>query len=162
MPRPTKPVKRICYADGITVWVSGVKIPQLEHKINGYLTEMPCFLRDNSLMMSAPKSTVTLFIPYQMQANTHPKIKISDAHASPCTHTKLLAVYLNTFFFWKRAYTNKGTSYRPMSLLSVNAKTLEKSLSSFHNSTHTKHTHATRVRTQYYIVTALFKQHTFK
>ena len=39
MPRPTKPVKRICYTDDITVWVSGVKIPELEHKINGYLTE---------------------------------------------------------------------------------------------------------------------------
>ena len=27
MPRPTEPVKRICYADDITVWASGVKIP---------------------------------------------------------------------------------------------------------------------------------------
>ena len=26
MPRPTEPVKRICYADDITVWASGVKI----------------------------------------------------------------------------------------------------------------------------------------
>ena len=40
MPRPTEPVKGICYADDITVWASGVNIPELEHKINGYLTEM--------------------------------------------------------------------------------------------------------------------------
>ena len=33
MPWPTEPVKRICYADDITVWASGVKIPELEHKI---------------------------------------------------------------------------------------------------------------------------------
>ena len=44
MPRPTEPVKRICYADDISVWVSGVKIPELEHRINDYLTEMSCFL----------------------------------------------------------------------------------------------------------------------
>ena len=63
MSRPTEPVNRICYADDITVWASGVKIPELEHKINGYLTEMSCFLRDNSLLISAPKSTLTLFTP---------------------------------------------------------------------------------------------------
>ena len=63
MPRPTEPVKRICYADDITVWASGVKLPELEHKINDYLTEMSHFLRDNSLLISAPKSTVTLFTP---------------------------------------------------------------------------------------------------
>ena len=79
MPRPTEPVRRICYAGDITVWASGVKIPELGHKINGYLTEMSCFLRDNSLLISAPKSTVTLFTLDPKQANTHPKIKISDA-----------------------------------------------------------------------------------
>ena len=44
MTQPTEPVKQICYVDGITVWASGVKISELEHKINGYLTEMSCFL----------------------------------------------------------------------------------------------------------------------
>ena len=60
MPRPTEPVKRICYADDITVWASGVKLPELEHRINDYLTEMSRFLRDNSLLISSPKSTLTL------------------------------------------------------------------------------------------------------
>ena len=78
---PTELVKRICYADDITIWswTSGVKIQELEHKINNYLKEMSCFLRDNSLLISAPKSTVTMFTPDPKQANTHPKIKISDA-----------------------------------------------------------------------------------
>ena len=58
MPRPTEPVKWIFYADDITVWTSGVKLPELEHKIYDYLTEMSRFLRDNSLLISAPKSTV--------------------------------------------------------------------------------------------------------
>ena len=98
MPRPTEPVKRIYYADDITVWTSGVKLPELEHKINDYLTEMCRFLRDNSLLISAPKSTVTLFTPDSKQANTHPKIKISDAELPLVRNPKLLGVYLDTFF----------------------------------------------------------------
>ena len=34
MPRPTPPVKTVCYADDITVWASRSKIPQLESMIN--------------------------------------------------------------------------------------------------------------------------------
>ena len=85
MPRPTEPVKRICYADDITVWASGVEISELEHKVNTYLTEMSRFLRENSILISAPKSSVTLFTPDPAQANTHPKIKIADSEilASP-------------------------------------------------------------------------------
>ena len=98
MPRPTEPVKRICYADDITVWASGVKIPELEHKINDYLTVMSCFLRDNLLLISAPKSTVTLFTPDPKQANTHPNIKIFDAELPLVRNPKLLRVYLDTFF----------------------------------------------------------------
>ena len=92
MPRPTaEPVKWICYAVDITVCASGLKIPELEHKINGYLIEMSCFLRDNWLLISAPKSTDP------MQANTHPKIKISDAELSFARNPKR-GVYLDTFF----------------------------------------------------------------
>ena len=47
MPRPTEPVKRICYSDDITVWASGVEISELEHKVNNYLTEMSRFLWEN-------------------------------------------------------------------------------------------------------------------
>ena len=43
MPRLTEPVKRICYADDITVWAWGVNIPELEHKVNTYLLEMTRF-----------------------------------------------------------------------------------------------------------------------
>ena len=98
MPRPTEPVKRICYADDITVWASGVKLPELEHKIKDYVTEMFRFLRDNSLLVSAPKSTVILFTPDPKQANTHPKIKISDAELPLVRNPKLLGVYLDTLF----------------------------------------------------------------
>ena len=98
MPRPTEAAKRICYADDITLWASGVKILELENTINGYLTEMSCFLRDNSLLISAPKLIVTLFTPDQKQTNTNPKIKISAAELPLVRNPKLLGVYLDTFF----------------------------------------------------------------
>ena len=88
MTRPTEPVKRICYADDITVWASGLKVPELEHNI----------LRDNPLLISAPKFTVTLFTPDPKQAHTHPKIKISDAELPLVRNPKLLGVRLDTFF----------------------------------------------------------------
>ena len=46
MPRPTEPVKRICYTDDITVCASGVEISELEHKVNTYLTDISRFLRE--------------------------------------------------------------------------------------------------------------------
>ena len=98
MPRPTGLVKRICFTDDITVWASGIKIPELEHMINGYLTEMSCFLQDNSLLIPALKSTVTLFTPDPMQANTHPKIKISAAWFPFVRNPKLLGVHMDTLF----------------------------------------------------------------
>ena len=72
MPRPTEPVKRVCYADDLTVWVTGVKIPDLEDSINSYLEEITAYLKDNSLLISAPKSTVTL----KHNRNQHEKGKL--------------------------------------------------------------------------------------
>ena len=48
MSRPTPPVKRVCYADDITVWASGQKIPQLESMINSYLRDVGIYLKENS------------------------------------------------------------------------------------------------------------------
>ena len=71
MLRPTEPVKRVCYDDDITVWATGVKIPDLEYSVNSYLEEIIAYLKDNSLLISAPKSTVTMLSPDPHQANTH-------------------------------------------------------------------------------------------
>ena len=54
--RPTDPVKRVCYADDLTVWVSGVNILDLEDSLNNYLEEITAYLKDNSLLISATKS----------------------------------------------------------------------------------------------------------
>ena len=90
--------RRICYADDITVWASRVKISELEQKVNTYLTGMCRFLWENSLLISAPKSSVTLFTPDPAQANTRPKIKIADSELPLVRSPKILGVYLDIFF----------------------------------------------------------------
>ena len=52
MPRPTDPVKWVCYADYLTVWASWVNIPDLEVSLNNYLEEITAYLKDNSLLIS--------------------------------------------------------------------------------------------------------------
>ena len=78
MPRPTPPVKRVCYADDITVWASRPKISLLESMINIYLRDIDIYLKENSLLISTPKSTVTLFTPDTHQFQTHPDITLED------------------------------------------------------------------------------------
>ena len=96
MPRPTEPFKRVCYADDLTVWATGVKIPDLEDSINSYLEEIIAYLKDNSLLIPAPKSTVTLFSPDPHQAKTHPRILIEDSQLPLVQCPKILGVYLDT------------------------------------------------------------------
>ena len=76
MPRLTPPVNRVCYTDDITVWASGPNIPQLESMTNSYLRDVGIYLKENSFLISAPKSTVTLFTPDTHQFQTHPNITI--------------------------------------------------------------------------------------
>ena len=47
MPIPTEPVKRVCYADDLTVWASGVNMPDLEVSINNYLYNKNVYLKSN-------------------------------------------------------------------------------------------------------------------
>ena len=97
MPRPGEPVKSVCYADDITVWATGVQIPVLEQQINSYLEEISTFLKDNSLLISAPKSTVTLFTTDPIQSRIHPKSAI-DAILPLERTPKILGVLLDTSF----------------------------------------------------------------
>ena len=95
MPRPTLPVKRVCYAAEITVWGSGPKIPQLDSMINSYLIDVSIYTRENLLMISAPKSTVTLFNPDKHQLQTHPNITLEVTQLSLERSLKLLGVIMD-------------------------------------------------------------------
>ena len=55
-------------------------------------------LMGNSLLISAPKSSVTLFTPDPAQANTRPKIKIAYSELPLVRSPNILGVYPDTFF----------------------------------------------------------------
>ena len=97
MPMPTDPVKRVCYADDLTVWASGVNIPDLEASINNYLEEIIAYLKDNSLLNSAPKSSITLLTPDTHQAKIHPNIFIKNSHLPLVKCPRILGVYLDPY-----------------------------------------------------------------
>ena len=35
-------IKRVCYANDLTVWATGVNIPDMEDSLNSYLEEITC------------------------------------------------------------------------------------------------------------------------
>ena len=120
MPIPTDPVKRVCYADDLTVWASGVNIPDLEVSINNYLEEITAYLKDNSLLISAPKSSVRLLTPDTHQAKIHPSIFTChwlNAQGywgsiwTPPYHST------STASMWQREYQVGTTSLRPWQVL---------------------------------------------
>ena len=95
MPIPTDPVKRVCYADDLTVWAAGVNIPDLEVSMNNYLEEITAYLKDNSFLISAPKSSVTLLNPDTHQATIHPSIFIENSPVPLVKCSGILGAYLD-------------------------------------------------------------------
>ena len=62
LPQPTNAkIHLIQYADDISIFMSGWHIPSLTRAINKYLPEHVNFLGERELLLSAEKSTVTLF-----------------------------------------------------------------------------------------------------
>ena len=98
MPRLTGLVKRARCADNITVWATGVQIPVLEQQISSYMEEISTFLKDNSLLISALKSTATLFTPNPFQFRIHPKITIVATILPLERIPKVLGVHLEISF----------------------------------------------------------------
>ena len=87
---------RVYYADGLTVWATRVKIPDLEDSINRYLEEITLSPKDNSLLISALKLLVTLFSPDTHQTkNTHRGLPLVQC-------LNILGVLLNTFLSFNK------------------------------------------------------------
>ena len=95
MPRPTPTIKRVCYAHNITVWATGPRIPQLESLITNYLRDVSIYLKDNSLLISAPKSTVMLFTLDKHQFQMHPDITLVNTQLPLERSPKILGVILD-------------------------------------------------------------------
>ena len=95
MPRLITPVNMVCYADDITVWASGPKITQLESMINSYLRDVGIYLKEISLLIYMPKSTVTLFTPDTHHFQTHPDITLEDTQLRRERNSKIPGVFMD-------------------------------------------------------------------
>ena len=81
--------------DDITVWAYGPKIPQMESMLNSYLRDVSIYMKENSLLISARKSPVTLFTPDKHQFQTHPDITLEDTHLPLERSPKILGVIMD-------------------------------------------------------------------
>ena len=73
-----------------------------------------------SILISAPKASVTLFTLDPAQANTRPKIKIADSELPLVRSPKLLGVYLDTFFSFNKhcvQVANRGSKENVLNAL---------------------------------------------
>ena len=77
------------------MWASGVNIPDLEVSVNNYLEKITAYLKDNSLLISALKSSVTLLTPDTHQAKIHPNIFIENSHLPLVKCPRILGVYVD-------------------------------------------------------------------
>ena len=68
----------------------------MEDSRNSYLEEITAYIKDNSLFISAPKSSVTLFTPDTHQAKTYPRILIEDSRLPLVQCPKILGVHMDT------------------------------------------------------------------
>ena len=93
MTTPTELVKRVCYADD--------NIRDMEDRLNINIAEITAYLKDNSLLISASKSSVTLFTPDTHQAKTHPRILIEDSRLHLVQCPNILGVHMDTSLSFK-------------------------------------------------------------
>ena len=70
--------------------------------INNYLREVSIYLNDNSLLISAPKSTVTLFTPGKHQFQMHPDIALEDTQLPLERSPKILGVIMDPSLFFHK------------------------------------------------------------
>ena len=98
LPAPPDGIHVISYADDITVFTSGPEIDPLVKSLNRYLVKLSDFLLRKSLLISAAKSTVTLFTPSTHEAGIHPEVYINGTKLPLEKTPKLLGVIFDTMF----------------------------------------------------------------
>ena len=68
--------------------------------INSYLRDVSIYLKDNSLLIYAPNSTVTLFTPDKHPFQTHPDITLEDTQLPLERSRRILGVIMDPSLFF--------------------------------------------------------------
>ena len=88
---------------------------ELGDSINSYIAEITAYLNDSSLLISSPKSSVTLFTLDTHQAKTKPNIFIEDSQLPLVQCSKILGIHLDTCLLF-----NKHSNYVAKRVSSIN------------------------------------------
>ena len=96
LPTPPAGVFLVQYADDISVYSSGTSLQELSSLINAYTKDLVSFLKERELLVSAAKSTVTLFTPNTHEANIHPEIFVENERVRLDKKPKLLGIIFDT------------------------------------------------------------------
>ena len=78
--------------------------------INSYLRDVGIYLNENSPLISAPKSTVTLLTPDTYQFQTHPYITLEDTQLPLELSPKILGVIMGPSLSFHKNFHNYVTN----------------------------------------------------
>lgn len=99
-------IKVIQYADDISIYTSGTSINNMCTNINNYINSVTDYLEERELLVSAEKSTVTLFTPDTHEYNLHPQIKIKGELIRLDKTPKVLGVTFDTMHYFNHHVSN--------------------------------------------------------
>ena len=124
LPSPPNGVKVIQYADDMSVYAVGNDITKLSTAITDYTKHLTAFLQERELLVSAEKSTVTLFTPSSHEFKIHPQVYVGDTLVRLEQTPKLLGVYFDTMHtFSKHAKETAGKAKKTINILKALAGT---------------------------------------
>ena len=88
----------VSYADDVTILATGPQVQPLCDSLNEYLPQVEEFFSDRNLLVSAEKSTVTLFTPQTAQASLHPAVFVNGTQLPLNKTPKILGVVHDTMY----------------------------------------------------------------
>jgi hypothetical protein len=88
----------VLYADDLNALATGPDIQELSDAINGYVPRLVEFFEERNLVVSAEKSSTTLFTPQNSQANDHPQVFVNGDLVPLSRESKILGVTHDTMY----------------------------------------------------------------
>ena len=118
LPPPPPGVKIVQYADDISVYMTAASIDDAVTAINSYVPALLEFLKERELLVSAEKSTVTLFTPNNKEVQTHPQIFVDGTLVKLEREPKLLGVTFDSMHtFSKHAKITAAKGKKKINIL---------------------------------------------
>lgn len=118
IPEPPVDVSLVTYADDITVFASSAKIHLTSQRITDYLVSFDGWAKANGLLLSAGKSSVTLFTPSTREFNTNPNVILDGSVLPLVKNPKILGVTFDpSLTFNVHAKTIKASCARRTNIL---------------------------------------------